>query len=52
VKHELQGDVLSYDLTTYQEKNALHTNHEQSKAITVDSYQLVNQQRAELRRQK
>ena len=52
VKHELKGDVLHYDLTTYAEKNALQTAHEQSKAITVDSYVMVNQQRAELRRQK
>jgi hypothetical protein len=52
VKHELVGDVLRYDLTTYQEKNALQTHHEQSKTTTVDSYQMVNQQRAELHRQK
>lgn len=52
VKHELRGDVMHYDLTTYQEKDILQTSHEKNKSISVDSYQLVSQQAGELRRQK
>ncbi len=50
VKHELRGDVIHYEITTFSEKEPLKTAFEKDVKLAVDSWQLLSVQRAELKR--
>ncbi len=50
VKHELRGDVIHYEITTFSEKELLKTAFEKDSKIVVDSWQLLSVQSAELKR--
>lgn len=52
VKYALKGDVIHYEISSYQMKEALKTGFNKDASISVDSYQLLNVQSAELTRVK
>lgn len=49
-KHELVGDVIHYEITSFTEKDPLKTTFQKNDKITVDSWQLMSVQSAELKR--
>jgi hypothetical protein len=51
-KHELVGDVIHYEISTFAEKEPLKTAFEKNQQIAVDSWQLLSIQSAELKRVK
>jgi len=50
VKHELRGDVILYEITSFSEKEPLKTAFEKNPQLAVDSWTLMSVQRAELKR--
>ncbi|HMO34400.1 MAG TPA: hypothetical protein PKA06_00010 [Gemmatales bacterium] len=52
VKHELEGDVIRYEISTFAEKDPLKTQPEGNSQLRVDSWKLLSVQSAELKRVK
>lgn len=50
VKHELRGDVIHYEISTFSEKEPLKTAFEKDSKLAVDSWTLISVQSAELKR--